>query len=117
MSLLQTYFEAFESGDTATLEEILHDEARFIPHVGNAEVNKAGLISFAGTDAVRIENPRILYENDEVGVDHCIAHFANGSTSEAVLTYYRFKDGKIFRMETGATPLSEDYNFIVDSSE
>jgi hypothetical protein len=53
-----------------------------------------------------------LFENDEVGVTHSIAHFANGSTSEAVLAFYRFKDGKIIHVETGATPLSDDYKLI-----
>ena len=43
---------------------------------------------------------------------HSIAHFANGSASEAVLSFARFKDGKIVRMETGATPLSEDYTLV-----
>jgi len=47
-----------------------------------------------------------------VGVNHSIAHFANGSTSEAVLSFYRFKDGKIIHVETGATPLSDDYTVI-----
>ena len=51
-------------------------------------------------------------ENDEVGVGHSIAHFANGSTSEAVLAFYRFKDGKIIHVETGATPLSDDYKLV-----
>ena len=58
------------------------------------------------------EHERVLHENDEVGVMHSIAHFANGSASEAVLSFARFKDGKIVRMETGATPLSEDYTLV-----
>ena len=53
-----------------------------------------------------------MYENDEIGVAHSIVHFANGSTSEAVLSFMRFKDGQIISMETGATPLSDDYKLI-----
>ncbi len=116
MGLLSTYQEAFETGNKETLNEILHEDFQFIPHVSGAVVDKKGVLEFAGSDAVRIENNRILFENDEVAVDHCIAHFANGSTSEAVLAFYQFRDGKIIRIETGATPLSEDYQFIADSS-
>jgi len=45
-------------------------------------------------------------------VGHSIAHFANGSTSEAVLAFYKFHEGKIIHVETGATPLSDDYQLI-----
>ena len=50
--------------------------------------------------------------NDEVGVAHSIVHFANDSDSEAVMAFMRFKDGKIILMETGATPLSDDYQLV-----
>ena len=112
MGLLSTYQEAFETGDKETLNELLHEDFQFIPHVSGAVVDKKGVLDFAGSDAVRIENNRILFENDEVGVEHGIAHFANGSTSEAVLTFNRFKDGKLIHTETGATPLSDDYKLI-----
>ena len=49
--------------------------------------------------------------NDRHG-DSFVVHFANGSTSEAVLSFMRFKDGKIVSMETGATPLSDDYKLV-----
>jgi hypothetical protein len=75
-------------------------------------MSKSDIMAFAGTGAVRTESHRILFENDEVGVAHSVAHFANGSTSEAVLAFYRFKDGQIIHVETGATPLSDDYTVI-----
>jgi len=75
-------------------------------------MSKSDIMAFAGTGAVRTESHRILFENDEVGVAHSIAHFANGSTSEAVLAFYRFKDGQIIHVETGATPISDDYTVI-----
>ncbi len=112
MSILRAYHDAFMSGDSESLEEILHDDCQFIPHVGGSTFGKQEMIGIAGSDMVSIENERILYENDEIGVDHCIAHFSNGSTSEAVLTFYQFVDGKIFRVETGATPFSDDYQVV-----
>ena len=70
------------------------------------------MLGFAGSDAVSGENERILYENDEICVMHSISHFANGSASEAVLSFVRIVDGQIISMETGATPLSDDYVLI-----
>ena len=112
MSLLQAYTDAWNNGDTETLERIIHDDFVFNPHVGGMTMGKSDLLGFAGSDAVRGENERILYENDEIGVMHSIAHFANGSASEAVLSFVRIVDGQIISMETGATPLSDDYVLI-----
>ena len=112
MSILAKYEAAFESGDKEQLDAVIHDDCKFYPHVGGAVMTKGDIMAFAGTGAVRTESHRILFENDEVGVMHSIAHFANGSASEAVLSFARFKDGKIVRMETGATPLSEDYTLV-----
>lgn len=112
MGIISDYHAAFEAGSIEEMEKILHDDCLFIPHVGDARMTKQDMLGFLGSGMVTIENNRILYENDEIGVDHSIAHFANGSTSEAVLTFYQFKDGQIFRVETGATPLSDDYNLI-----
>ena len=50
------------------------------------------------------EKVRILFENDEVGFDHCIVRFADGNR-EAVMAHYKFKDGKVIYMETGATKI------------
>ena len=45
-----------------------------------------------------------MYENDEVGVHHSIVTFNDGNV-EAVMAVYRYKDGKITSLETGATKL------------
>ena len=113
MSIISAYNEAWEKGDVAALAEIIHDDCVFNPHVGGITMSKSDILGFAGGDgAPRSENERILFENDEVGVAHSIVHFANGSTSEAVMSFMKFKDGKIILMETGATPLSDDYKLV-----
>ena len=112
MSKVAAIQAAFESGDTEALEDLVHDDYRFIPHVGEMVLGKSDFIGFAGSGGVTMENHRILFENDEIGIEHGIAHFANGSTSEAVLSFNRFKDGKLILTETGATPLSDDYQLI-----
>lgn len=112
MSIIAAYNEAWDTGNTDALAEILHDDFVFNPHVGGMTMGKSDLLGFAGSNAVSSENDRILFENAEVGVTHTVVHFSNGSTSEAVLSFMRFKDGKIVSMETGATPLSDDYKFV-----
>jgi|TARA_B110001454_G_scaffold194736_1_gene196527 ketosteroid isomerase-like protein len=112
MSILAAYQAAFESGDVNALDTILHAEFTFTPHVGDTVMRKEDVLAFAGSGGVRTERHRVLYENHEIGVEHAIAHFSNDSTSEAVLSFHRFKDGKIISTETGATPLSEDYTLI-----
>ena len=111
MSIITAYNGAWKAGDVETLAEILHDEFVFNSHVGC--LGKSDVLAYVGGDNGQTsENDRILFENDQVGVAHSIVHFANGSTSEAVLIFLQFKDGKIILMETGATPLSDDYHLV-----
>ena len=113
MSVITAYNEAWEKGDVEALAEIIHDDFVFNPHVGGITMGKSDLLGFAGSDGrPTSEGDRILFENDDVGVAHSIIHFSNGSTSEAVLSFMRFKDGKIISMETGATPLSDDHKLV-----
>jgi hypothetical protein len=112
MSILAAYQAAFESADVEALDSLLHEEFTFTPHVGDVVMRKQDVLAFAGSGGVRTEGHRVLYENNEIGVEHAIAHFSNDSTSEAVLSFHRFKDGKIISTETGATPLSDDYTLI-----
>ena len=116
MSIIAAYNEAWDNGDVDALAEIIHDEFVFTPHVGGVTMGKSDIMGFAGANAVTSEGNRILFENADVGVAHSVVHFANGSTSEAVLSFMRFKDGKIISMETGATPLSEDYRLVGSDS-
>ena len=112
MSIIAAYNDAWNNVDLDALAEILHDEFVFNPHVGGFTMGKSDALEFAGTGAVTSEGNRILFENGEVGVSHSVVHFANGSASEAVLSFMQFKDGKIVSMETGATPLSDDYQVV-----
>jgi len=113
MSIIAAYNEAWEKGDVEALAEIIHDDCVFNPHVGGVTMSKEDILGFAGGEGTpRAENERILFENEDVGVAHSIVHFANGSTSEAVMSFMKFKDGKIILMETGATPLSDDYKLV-----
>jgi hypothetical protein len=43
---------------------------------------------------VKKSNVRVLFENDEVGFEHAMVTFNDGN-KEAVMSYYKFKDGKL----------------------
>ena len=113
MSIITAYNEAWDNGNVEALRDLIHDDCVFNPHVGGITMSKSDILGFVGSgNTPKSENNRILFENDEVGVAHSIVHFANNSDSEAVMAFMRFKDGKIILMETGATPLSDDYKLI-----
>ena len=113
MSIIAAYNEAWDNGNVEKLADIIHDDCVFNPHVGGIIMSKADILGFVGSNNTPTsEQNRILFENEEVGVAHSIVHFNNDSDSEAVLSFMRFKDGQIISMETGATPLSEDYKLV-----
>ena len=113
MSIITAYNEAWENGDVDALAAIIHDDCVFNPHVGGFTMSKSDILGFvAGDNTPKSEANRILFENDEVGVAHAIVHFANGSDSEAVMSFMRFQDGQIISMESAATPLSDDYKLV-----
>jgi len=53
---------------------------------------------------VKKEQVRVLFENDDVGFEHAYVSYNDGN-KEAVMTYYKYKDGKVVYMETGATKI------------
>ena len=113
MSIIAAYNEAWDTANVEAHGKIIHDDCVFNPHVGGHTMSKSDILGFvSGGSTPTSEHNRILFENDEVGVAHSIVHFANDSDSEAVMSFMRFKDGQIISMETGATPLSDDYKLV-----
>ena len=53
------------------------------------------------------ETSRCIYENEDILVEHSFMSYPD-NTREAVMLIALKKDGKIFQMETGATPLLWD---------
>ena len=102
MSILEKYEKVFLEKDEAGMNEILHDDFKFIMHSSGNTLSKSDVIGWAMSDDIQEEKVRILYENDEVGVRHNFVTFKDGNT-QAVMAVYMFKDGQIVSMETGAT--------------
>tara|TARA_B110000014_G_scaffold7267_1_gene5269 strand:- start:231 stop:560 length:330 start_codon:yes stop_codon:yes gene_type:complete len=108
MSIFETHEEATKNKDIAAYAETLHDDYQFISHMDGMTMDKEKsmeMFSFLMTsDDFVTHESRCLYENDDVMVTHAIMGFPDG-TREAVLAFHQLKDGRIIRMETGATLL------------
>ena len=105
MSILEKYTNAFKNKDEAALKELLHDDFKFTMHKSGNSLGKSDVIKWAMSGDINQEKDRVVYENDEVGVHHSLVTFNDGN-KEAVMAVYKYKDGKIISLETGATKLS-----------
>ena len=77
--------------------------------VGTNDLEKSSkfydaILIHLGMKDVQKEKVRVLFENDEVGFEHAFVSYKDGN-KEAVMSYYKFKDGKVAYQETGATKL------------
>ena len=102
MSVLEKYNNALEQKDEASLNEVLHDDFKFIMHASGNVLSKNDVIKWAMSDDINREKVRVIYENDEIGVEHSFVTFKDGNT-QAVMGVFKFRDGKIISFETGAT--------------
>ena len=104
MSIIQKMSKILSDGDTTGAEQIIHDDYKFLMHASGKKLGKSDVINWLGMKDIQKEKVRVLFENDEVGFEHAYVTFKDGN-KEAVMTYYKFKDGKVVYQETGATKL------------
>ena len=57
-------------------------------------------------DLLKVGDSRMIYENDDILVEHSVMDFPDG-TREAIISVSMLRNGKITRMETGATPITK----------
>ena len=105
MSLLEYWGKALDDSDIGKLSEIYHDDYEFTLHSAGKILKKQDVLDWIATDDIVTTNYRILYENDEIGVTHAVVRFKSDGNVQGVLSFLKFKDGKIFRQETGASNL------------
>ena len=106
MSILEKYSAALKNKDEGAMNDLLHDDFKFTMHKSGNTIGKADVIKWAMSGDINQDKARIVYENDQVGVHHSIVTFNDGNV-EAVMAVYKYKDGKIVNLETGATPMSK----------
>ncbi len=106
MSILNRYISAINDKNEATMNELLHDDFKFTMHKSGNVIGKADVIKWAMSGDINQDKARVVYENNEVGIHHSIVKFNDGNV-ESVLAVYKYKEGKIISLETGATPMSK----------
>ena len=104
MSILEKYSTALKNKDEAAMNELLHDDFKFTMHKSGNSLSKADVIKWAMSGDIKQDKSRVGYENKEVGIHHAFVTFDDGNV-EAVMAVYKYKDGKIIALETGATPM------------
>ena len=104
MSILKRYTNAIDKKDEATMNELLHDDFKFMMHKSGNSLGKADVIKWAMSGDINQDKARVVYENDDVGVHHAFVTFDDGNV-EAVMAVYKYDNGKIMSLETGATPM------------
>tara|TARA_B100001996_G_scaffold369827_1_gene343641 strand:- start:865 stop:1188 length:324 start_codon:yes stop_codon:yes gene_type:complete len=105
MSLLEKWSSAINDLDEAAMNECLHDDYKFTLHSAGKVLSKEDVVEWGLSGDIKRDKVRILYENDEVGVEHAFVTFLDGNT-QAVLAFLTYKDGKIYTAETGASNLT-----------
>ena len=106
MSIIEKITKIINEGDTAAAEQLIHDDFQFLMHSSGKTLTKKDVVAWVGMKDVKKENVRVLFENNEVGFEHAFVSYKDGN-KEAVMTYYKYKDGKILHQETGATKLNK----------
>ena len=104
MSIIEKYSSAIKNKDESTMNDLLHDEFKFTMHKSGNTLGKGDIIKWAMSGDIKQDKSRVVYENDEVGIHHAFVTFDDGNV-EAVMAVYKYKDGKIMSLETGATPM------------
>ena len=104
MSILEKYNKALEAKDEVAMNEIIHDYYKFTMHSSGKTLSKSDVIKWGLSGDINRDKVRIIYENDEIGVEHSFVTFNDGNT-EAVMGVFKFKDGKVISFETGATKI------------
>ena len=106
MSILDKYSAALKNKDEAAMNELLHDDFKFTMHKSGTVLKKDDVVKWAMSGDINRDKVRVIYENDEIGVEHAFVTFNDGN-KEGVMAVFKFKDGKVFALETGATPMNK----------
>ena len=108
MSLYEKMKAASDNRDVEAWLDCIHDDFVFVRHQTGADMSKEEwtpmVTAMMQSDQLEIKNQRCIYENKEILVTHSMMNFPDG-TSEAVMVVNKLKDGKVIRVETGATPI------------
>jgi ketosteroid isomerase-like protein len=109
MAIFEKMNAALANKDAEAYIGLYGEDAVFVRHQSGTEMDKAQFAELirrmAASDGTVMGARRCIYENDDILGVHSVNDYPDG-TREAVLMACTLKDGKIVRVETGATPLA-----------
>jgi hypothetical protein len=107
-NLFDKLVKSWNEQDVQTYRSCFHEDWQFTFHSSGKVITRADdspkeeMKEFMKN--MKRENPRCLYENDDILVVHDFITFASGDR-EAVMMVHLKKDGLLWRTESGATTL------------
>ncbi len=106
MPFSENWLKAYNARDRDALAALIDDDFVYVRHQSGKDIAKEEMVSIWSKEGPRPErrNFRVIYENDDVAVTHQFIDFPSGDT-EAVMMVMLLENGKLIRMETGATPM------------
>ena len=108
MGLHEKLIQCMTERDVDSYLNLLHDDFTAVFHKSGSSFKKeewsSMVASMMANDKFVQESSRLVYENDEILVDHSFMSYPDNSR-DAVMLVAMIKDGKIIKMETGATLL------------
>lgn len=110
MSIFNKLQHAIQNRNAQLFLDTLDDDFEFVRHQTGTSMNKSEMAEMLPemmkNDVLKSDDHRLIYENDDILVEHYVMDFPDGS-KEAVLGVNMLRNGKIIRLETGATPLDK----------
>ena len=109
MSFYAKYQKAWDNQDVGAMLDLYHHDYVRVFHGNGTEqrLDELEPIMSRWLTGTKRNKRRCLYENEDVVVEHFVADFQDG-TREAVLTVHLFKNGLLWRTETGSMHLKID---------
>ncbi len=108
MTLYEQLNQTMLDRDVNTYLSLLHEDFTVVFHKSGNSFTKdewAEMVTeMMANDKFIQESSRCVYENDEIIVEHSFMSYPD-NTREAVMLVAMLKDGKVIKMETGATAL------------
>jgi len=106
MKLHKAIKKANDEKDIESLMPLYHEDFEFVRHQSGTSLNKSEyrvMIYYnSASNTSSTVMSRCIYENDDIIVDHSVTRFPD-SSRESIIRVRMIEDGKIIRMETGAT--------------
>ena len=110
MAIFDRMEAAVSDKDAEAYLALYADDAVFVRHQSGTSMTKAQhaemIREMMPSHNMTMGSRRLISENDDLLVVHSITDFPDG-TREAVLMACTISDGKINKVETGATPLQK----------